>query len=166
MRYATVAVSDAERNRMTPQEFTDYFGKLQAKGRATKNVMSPLHYFTWPVASTCVVSLIFGPTEYRLVFLVLFLVCVAAFFGFYGYWTFKDPSRLQSEEHTETMTVLTASMQDNRGALVDITPTANTAMATGTVAHSAAAAALRISPAIPSTVNPGGQHTSPSGGNP
>jgi hypothetical protein len=98
--------------------------------RATKNVLSPLQWFMWPLTLACILGIVYAP-EYRRDFVYAMLFFIAYFLVFFAIFAFRDPNRLQSEDHTQKMTWLTR-MQDNRGPLVDVTPTSNVAVGTAT----------------------------------
>jgi hypothetical protein len=144
---------------------SDVLNRTLARAKATKNVLSPLQWFLPFVMGSFTLLVLFGPAEYRLASFVCLSCSPIFFFFFYAFFAVKDPKRLQSEDHVETMTLLAQTYEDDRGMLLVGSAAANTAAPTvgQVLGGPSIAASPSASPAVtgPSTgsANPVGKGT-------
>lgn len=71
---------------------------LAAKQVATRNILNPLLWLCAIVTTASLLALPFATGAILTVLLITALAPPACTLAAYGYWTFKDPDRLQSEE--------------------------------------------------------------------
>ncbi len=112
---------------MADMDLSEIVGKTFSKVRATNNVLSPLQWMLALILSSITPLLIWGPAEYRPLFVLIFVFIIGYFMVAYTYFAFRDPDRLHSEQHREQMTQITRDYLDDRGMRVVGSSTANTA---------------------------------------
>jgi hypothetical protein len=108
---------------------------LAANKVATRNILNPLLWLCAIVTPASLVAAPFASGALLTVLLITALVPPACTLAAYGYWTFKEPNRLQSEDFVLQKQWLdtNALIGDNRTQqVIDVTPgqsqmTANTA---------------------------------------
>jgi hypothetical protein len=97
---------------------------------ATRNILAPLLWMDAIISLPAILTLPFAPTVLLPWRLMLALVPPAFTLLAYGFWTFKNPDRLQSEQWFDTQ----VRIGDNRTEeVIDLTaqqrmPTPNTAI--------------------------------------
>jgi hypothetical protein len=97
----------------------DLWERTTSKIQATRSIVSPLQWALVIILPVGLSGIIFGPADYRLVFMLfLILFPVAHFYLIYTYWGFKEPDRLHTEEHREHMTKL-STYRDSSGAVIE-----------------------------------------------